>query len=244
MEVCYHRQALRGHIEKVLGGSFMSEKRKDIVHDIPDYTLRITKQKGIRMRVSANGQLVVHANPFCSQEIIDKYVLTHYHEMYFQLKQPSVRLFGKSFQIRKVIGNTNHVSTCDNELIVQARDERSMEKVFEQFLKSNAQDVLNDISQMIFFRFQSFSLKMPKISIRKMKSSWGVCHPDKNEITLNFELIHYPIEFIEYVICHEFVHLIEPSHSTRFYTILSELMPDYKRRIDLIETSNEKQYLM
>ena len=119
-----------------------------------------------------------------------------------------------------------------------------MEKVYQDFLKQTAKDVLSDISDMIFLRVQSILTKKPKILIRRMSSSWGVCHPDKGSITLNSELIHYPVEFIEYVICHEFIHMVEPNHSPAFYAQLRKVMPDYKRRIDLIETSNEKQYLM
>ena len=43
-------------------------------NNIPKYALKMTKQKGIRMRVTARGELVVHANPFCTKEMIDKYV--------------------------------------------------------------------------------------------------------------------------------------------------------------------------
>ena len=41
------------------------------------------------------------------------------------------------------------------------------------------------------------------------------------------------IEFIEYVILHEFVHFIQPNHSKAFYAIIENYMPDYKRRIQL-----------
>ena len=97
---------------------------------------------------------------------------------------------------------------------------------------------------MVYFRFSDYEFEKPKIIIRNMKSSWGVCHPDKNSITLNSQLVHYPIDFIEYVICHEMIHLLEPNHSEAFYRILKEVMPDYKRRLDLIETNEEKQYLV
>lgn len=213
-------------------------------HSIPEYSVKITKQKGIRMRVTPQGKLIIHANPFCTKESIEKFIQEHVDELYFPLKSSSVRLFGRSFQIRKVTGSSNHVSTCEHELIIQAKDCTLMEKVYQDFLKQTAKDVLSDISDMIFLRVQSILTKKPKILIRRMSSSWGVCHPDKGSITLNSELIHYPVEFIEYVICHEFIHMIEPNHSPAFYAQLCKVMPDYKRRIDLIETSNEKQYLM
>ena len=211
---------------------------------IPEYSVKITKQKGIRMRVTPQGELVVHANPFCTKESIEKFIQDHVDELYFPQKSSSVRLFGRSFQIRKVTGSSNHVSTCEHELIIQAQDAASMEKIYLEFLKQTAKDVLSDISDMVFLRVQHILETKPKIQIRRMSSSWGVCHPEKGTITLNSELIHYPVEFIEYVICHEFIHMIEPNHSKSFYDRLNEVMPDYKRRIDLIETSNEKQYLM
>ena len=46
-------------------------------NNIPQYALNMTKHKGIRMRVTARGELVVHANPFCTKEMIDKYVERH-----------------------------------------------------------------------------------------------------------------------------------------------------------------------
>ena len=67
-----------------------------------------------------------------------------------------------------------------------------------------------------------------------MKSIWGSCTPAKNSITLNRKLIHYPFEFIEYVVLHEFVHFIQPNHSKAFYNIIENYMPDYKTRMEMV----------
>jgi predicted metal-dependent hydrolase len=224
----------------------MSSKQKNAprLNAIPDYSVKVTKKKGIHMRVSARGELVVHANPFMTKQEIDQFVLTHLDDVFFRLKEPTVRLFGKSFRIRQVSGKTNHVSTCDNELILQTKEGADQKAVFDQFIRQYAKEVLEDIASMIILRFKEYQLTLPDIKVRTMKSSWGVCHPEKNSVTLNFELVHYPVEFVEYVICHEFVHLLEPNHSEQFYAILNKVMPDYKRRIDLIEICTEKQYLM
>lgn len=206
-----------------------------------NYTVKISRQKGIRMRVTAHGELVVHANPFCTKEAIDKYVQDHVNEFNYQ---PSVRIFGRSFRIKKVKSQTSHVSYSENELLIQYKDKAEIETLYNRFLKKISKDVFSDVVDMVYFRFSDYEFEKPKIIIRNMKSSWGVCHPDKNSITLNSQLVHYPIDFIEYVICHEMIHLLEPNHSETFYRILKEVMPDYKRRLDLIETNEEKQYLV
>jgi predicted metal-dependent hydrolase len=67
-----------------------------------------------------------------------------------------------------------------------------------------------------------------------MKNRWGSCNA-KDSIILNPEIIKAPSKCIEYVIIHEICHLIEKSHSHKFYKILSEKMSNWekwKRRLE------------
>lgn len=204
----------------------------------------MSKKAGIRMSVTPRGELVVHANPFCTEEAIQRFVKLHAGKLQIEKKESSVRLFGRSYNVKEVVGLTNHVSTSSTDLIIQHKKGTQPKDVYDDFLKQYAQEVMEDITDMIFLRFAKFNLERPAIKLRSMKKSWGIYHPDSQYITLNLELVHYPVEFIEYVICHELVHMIEANHSERFYQILKEVMPDYRRRFDLIETGQKKQYLM
>lgn len=238
-----YKYTLKGKGQKGIGACRMSDviKGKPSNTEKPNYTVKISRQKGIRMRVTAHGELVVHANPFCTREAIDQYVMDHAHSFDYQ---PSVRLFGKSFRIKKIKSDVNRVSYSEDELLIQYTNKDDIEYLYKRFLVKISKETFVDIVDMMSYRISRFNINKPKIIIRNMKSSWGICHPDKNSITLNSELVHYPIDFIEYVICHELIHMVEPNHSQAFYQILEEVMPDYKRRLDLIETSEEKQYLM
>jgi hypothetical protein len=44
------------------------------------------------------------------------------------------------------------------------------------------------------------------------------------------ELISRPLECLEYVLVHETVHLLEPSHNQRFKDLMTRFLPDWKRR--------------
>lgn len=70
--------------------------------------------------------------------------------------------------------------------------------------------------------------QIPEIKIRAMKSKWGVCYTQRNSITLNSLLIHFPKECLEYVFLHELCHFIVPNHSKRFYSLIESRLPDYK----------------
>jgi predicted metal-dependent hydrolase len=64
--------------------------------------------------------------------------------------------------------------------------------------------------------------------LQRMKTKWGSCNPAAGNIRLNTELVKKPKDLLEYVIVHEMVHLIEPTHSDRFIAILAEHYPSWR----------------
>ena len=210
------------------------------------YTL-VTKQvKNINMRISSKGEVVVSANPFVPMDKIDDFVSSKVswivkHQKSMQersqksmIDDKHIILFGNSLKIRKTTGKYNHVSYDKDTLYVQCREQADPEKVVRQFLDKLCRDVFLDIATLTFRSLSNYHLEFPDVKIRDMKSRWGSCTPAKNSITLNRKLIHYPFEFIEYVVLHEFVHFIQPNHSKAFYNIIENYMPDYKTRMEMV----------
>ncbi len=210
------------------------------------YTL-VTKQvKNINMRISSKGEVVVSANPFVPMDKIDDFVSSKVswivkHQKSMQersqksmIDDKHIILFGNSLKIRKTTGKYNHVSYDKDTLYVQCREQADPEKVIRQFLDKLCRDVFLDIATLTFRSLSDYHLEFPDVKIRDMKSRWGSCTPAKNSITLNRKLIHYPFEFIEYVVLHEFVHFIQPNHSNAFYNIIENYMPDYKTRMEMV----------
>ena len=65
-------------------------------------------------------------------------------------------------------------------------------------------------------------------SIRQMKSKWGSCHIQDRKIIFNLELVKHTPACIEYVVAHELIHFIEPSHNARFKRFMTEAIPNWK----------------
>lgn len=64
--------------------------------------------------------------------------------------------------------------------------------------------------------------------LQRMKTKWGSCNHRAGHIRLNTELVKKPKDLLEYVIVHEMIHLIEPTHSDRFITMLTEHYPSWR----------------
>ena len=69
---------------------------------------------------------------------------------------------------------------------------------------------------------------MRRIFVQRMKTKWGSCSPAAGSIRLNTELAKKPPECLEYIVVHEMAHLLEPTHNTRFLTLMDRFMPKWE----------------
>jgi len=65
------------------------------------------------------------------------------------------------------------------------------------------------------------------IYLRKMTSKWASCSA-KSNLTINTLLKHVPDHLVEYVVCHEVVHLKERRHNDRFWQFVSRSFRNYR----------------
>ena len=70
--------------------------------------------------------------------------------------------------------------------------------------------------------------------VRRMKTKWGSCNHDARAIRLNTELARKPPECLEYIVVHELIHLLEPTHNTRFAALMNRFMPKWQLYRDVL----------
>lgn len=64
--------------------------------------------------------------------------------------------------------------------------------------------------------------------LQRMKTKWGGCNHRAGNIRLNTELVKKPKDLLEYVVVHEMLHLVEPTHSERFVALLEKHYPTWR----------------
>jgi len=99
------------------------------------------------------------------------------------------------------------------------------EAIVHEWHKSLLHDAVRDL---IWKLEPKLGVEVAGYFLQRMKTKWGSCNPSARNIRLNTELVKKPKDLLEYVVVHEMVHLLEPTHSDRFITLMSQHYPGWR----------------
>ena len=80
---------------------------------------------------------------------------------------------------------------------------------------------------------KSLGVAARSIRIDKIGKRWGSCNT-KKEITYNYLIVTLPMDLIDYIVVHELCHLHHMNHDRSFWRKVGSVMPDYKKRMELL----------
>ena len=90
---------------------------------------------------------------------------------------------------------------------------------------------------------KKLDVTVKKLFIQHMKTKWGSCTHRKGYVRLNTELAKKDPQCLEYILVHEMIHLIEPTHNQRFRTLMDFHMPNwaiYRKVLNSTPLSHEE----
>lgn len=73
-----------------------------------------------------------------------------------------------------------------------------------------------------------YKLAYRKVSIRNQKTRWGSCS-SKGNLNFSYRILFLEPEAQDYLIIHELCHLKEFNHSQRFWDLVAQQSPHYKK---------------
>ena len=86
----------------------------------------------------------------------------------------------------------------------------------------------------------SESIASPKAwVISRSSDKWGYCSPDGN-LGFHWQLICCPKSVLEYVVVHELTHLLERSHSDKFWSKVKKVLPNYESQKKWLEVEGAR----
>ena len=103
-------------------------------------------------------------------------------------------------------------------------DTEMRKRYFISWYKKKARQYL---SERVDFYGSMLKLASGGIRITSAESRWGSCSED-NHLSFSFRLMMARPEVVDYVVVHEMMHIREKNHSSKFWNLVVEVVPDYK----------------
>ncbi|WP_408380281.1 M48 family metallopeptidase [Paraburkholderia megapolitana] len=97
-----------------------------------------------------------------------------------------------------------------------------LEGWYREQLRATARPLLEKWERLL-------GVKARCILVQHMKTKWGSCNPASGNIRLNTDLACKPSACLEYILVHELLHLIEPTHNTKFQSMMDHFMPQWRQ---------------
>lgn len=110
----------------------------------------------------------------------------------------------------------------------------------KKLYKKMARDVYE---QKTAYYAKRMNVTYGRIAIRDQKTRWGSCSSAGN-LNFNWRLILAPAGVLDYVVVHELAHRRQMNHSARFWSVVEEEMPDYKRYVKWLKEHGRELMLL
>lgn len=109
----------------------------------------------------------------------------------------------------------------------EAKKQAVLEQWYREQLKEAASPLIAKWEPLM-------GVKATRLFVQRMKTKWGSCTPGFRSIRLNTELAKKPPECLEYIVVHELLHLLEPTHNHRFVALMDQFMPKWQHYRDML----------
>jgi predicted metal-dependent hydrolase len=208
----------------------------------PIKTLRMTVYPPAPPR-SPEGRIRVSAPPCTPRQIIQNFVISkaawiEKHQARFRKTPPAAGALrdGGEYPVWGLPHRLElserpgcpRIAAAGGRLLMSVRPGDSQErrqKILDAWYRALCKDAA---APMVKAWEERIGLKVNRVYYRSMKTHWGSCNYTKKTIRLNTELSKKPPECLEYVILHELIHILEPSHNRNFYRLMDLYLPSWR----------------
>jgi predicted metal-dependent hydrolase len=137
-------------------------------------------------------------------------------------------VWGEPFYLEVRHQNKSSIDIIDNKLILTIR-KGSTSTQRKKLLIEWYRGLLMECLPKVVEKWEPIiGVRTESVRVRNMTTRWGTCNTRDKRIWINLELAKKPLCCLEYVVVHELVHLLEPSHNAVFKSYMDHFLPDWR----------------
>ena len=164
------------------------------------YEIIKSSRKTIAVEVRQDGSVLVRAPRNCPQSRIDTF-----------LKEKQAWVLAKVEEQKEKEADSMKI--------------QPLSEAEQRLYRDKARDIFE---QKVSYYAQMMGVSYGRIAIRDQKTRWGSCSGEGN-LNFNWRLIFAPAGVLDYVVVHELAHRKEMNHSPRFWKVVEDTMPEYRK---------------
>lgn len=145
------------------------------------------------------------------------------------VERESHYLWGRRYLLSVLEKDTKPAVKLDHRRITLTVRPGTAQAKREEVMHEWHRSLLHEVVPVLISKWEAkLGIKVSGYFLQRMKTKWGGCNHRAGNIRLNTELIKKPRDLLEYVVVHEMLHLLEPTHSERFVTLLEKHYPTWR----------------
>ena len=159
------------------------------------------------------------------------------------LERESHYVWGKRYLLKIIeVNEAPSVELKHNKMILRVRpgsDDKKKQEIIDAWYRDQ---IKKAVPPLIAKWEPLLGIKVERFYVRRMKTRWGSCNHQAFSIRFNTDLAKKPKECLEYIVVHEMAHLREPTHNSRFVTLMDQFMPNwqfYRDKLNQLPVSHE-----
>jgi predicted metal-dependent hydrolase len=117
------------------------------------------------------------------------------------------------------------ITRQDNALLIPAKYQNDVIlKKIEKYLRDHAREI---VAERCSYFSQILKLQYLTQGVNNNKTRWGSCSK-KREIFINWRAVMLAPRLLDYIIVHEFCHLLEFNHTKNFWAVVQTILPSWR----------------
>jgi hypothetical protein len=207
-----------------------------------------SKRKTVALIVEADGRLVVRAPLRLALRDIQKFVdakraWIEQKQALAKARQPAPQpanryaegetflYLGQRYPLSLVASSRPALRLENGRFLLSKTALAQAEDFFAEWYRQQARQVC---TERVVFYAAKMGVTYERIRISSARTRWGSCS-SRGTLSFTWRLMLAPLDVVDYVVVHELAHRREPNHSPRFWAVVEQFMPDYKKRREALK---------
>ena len=149
---------------------------------------------------------------------------------------------GKEYKLKIIKDKFEEVYIEDDKIIVKVKntEKEYIQGILKWWYKRESEIIVRKRIDYLKKNNKVIGSLSPSIvKVKEQKRRWGSCTSQK-KIYINSKISMAKISSIDYILVHEFSHLVHMNHSKEFYDLVKKIMPSYKNEEEWLKENSYK----